>query len=101
MRVTRRRVIVDRHPVAEKLDDDATGPDDRQRSAGRDASPGPETPGVGEQYGHGGVGPDTVFSAASAAGAGCGVLRSSRDGPDILTSAPPSRCAQAFDDGTE
>jgi len=41
--VTRRRVIVDRRPVAEKLDDDEAGPDDRQRTAGRDASQAPET----------------------------------------------------------
>ena len=59
MRVTRRRVIVDCHPAAEKFDDDEAGPDDRQRTAGVDASPGPHPPGVGKQYRHGGVGPDT------------------------------------------
>jgi len=32
------------HPVAEKLDDDEAGRDDRQRTAGRDASQTPETP---------------------------------------------------------
>src|SRR5262249_45047006 len=41
---TRRRVIIDRHPVAEKFDDDDAGPGERRRAAGRDASQAPETP---------------------------------------------------------
>jgi len=35
-------VIVDRHPVAEKLGDEEAGDDDRQPTAGRDASQAPE-----------------------------------------------------------
>src|SRR5262245_29867938 len=43
MRVTHSHVIVDRHPVVEQFDDDEAGPDDRQRTAGRDASQASET----------------------------------------------------------
>src|SRR5262249_11597803 len=40
--VMRRRVIVDRHPVAEQPDDAEAGCDDRQRTARANASQAPE-----------------------------------------------------------
>jgi hypothetical protein len=57
---TRRRVIVDRHRAAEQPDDEEAGRDDRQRTAGRDASEAPELLKRREQHRHGGERPDTV-----------------------------------------
>src|SRR5262245_12856925 len=86
MRVTRRRVIVDRHPVAEKSDDDEAVPDDRQRTAGHDASLVPEPPENRETAPSWRRGPRYNSALPAPAGAGqCRVLH--RRAPDLLNSS--------------
>jgi len=86
MRVTRRRVIVDRHQVAEKFDDDEGGPDDRRRTAGHDASLVPEPPENRETAPSWRRGPRYNSALPAPAGAGqCRVLH--RRAPDLLNSS--------------
>jgi len=72
--VTRRCVIVNRHPVAEEFDGDVAGPDDRWRTAGREASRAPRLLSVGEQYPSLWLGPDTVRRRQRGRCTGCRIL---------------------------